>query len=162
MVDASIAYRQPVTLSTSKPLGPRPKDKENVIIRFVLAKAGYDTASAVSRVARFVNIDPKYFSYASAKDKGAMTFQEVTVPATAGTKQVDTSRLCSIATRFPRIEVGDLAYCDQPLVAGGHGGSLFTVLLRRLSLADPERIGEAVDAVVRGGFINYYGHHRCA
>jgi tRNA pseudouridine13 synthase len=151
-------HEQAVVLTNSNPPGPRPDD--HPFVRFVLAKAGYDTASAIGRIADYLNIDRKYFSYASSKDKGAITFQEVTVPATAGIKLVDCARLCTVGTKYPRILLGNVEYCMKPLAAGMHAGNLFTVLLRRISTSDNARISEAVDAVVRRGFINYFGHHR--
>ncbi len=54
----------------SKRPGARPADRP--YIRFVLAKAGYDTASAIGRIASHINVDRKYFSFASTKDKGAV------------------------------------------------------------------------------------------
>ena len=158
MHSVTYLYEQAVVFTNSNPPGPKPAD--HPFVRFVLAKAGYDTVSAIGRVADFLNIDRRYFSYASAKDKGAVTFQEVTVPVTAGTKLVDCARLCTLATKYPRILAGNVEYCKEPLAAGGHGGNLFTVLLRRLSTSDNARISEAVDAVARRGFINYFGHHR--
>ena len=107
-----------------------------------------------------MRIDRKYFSFASAKDKGAITFQEITVPVTAGIRTVDCDRLCTLDSKYPRLLIGNLEYCKEPLAAGGHGGNLFTILLRRVACSDVKRIREAVDAVSRRGFINYFGHHR--
>jgi TruD family tRNA pseudouridine synthase len=150
--------RQEVVFTHSKPPGPKPDDRP--FIRFVLAKSGYDTASAISRIAGFVGIDKKYFCFASAKDKGAITFQEVTVPAIAGIKPVDCDRLCTLDSKFPRLLIGNMEYCKEPLSAGAHGGNMFTVLLRRIDCSDIDRIHEAVETVSKRGFINYFGHHR--
>ena len=107
-----------------------------------------------------MGIDKKYFCFASAKDKGAISFQEVTVPAIAGVKSVDCDRLCTVESKFPRLLVGNMEYCKEPLAAGGHAGNLFTILLRSIDCADTDRIRAAVDAVSKNGFVNYFGHHR--
>ena len=142
-------------------------------IRFVMAKAGYDTISAIGRLAAFANVDRARFSYAGIKDKSAVTCQEVTLRIDSAAR-VDglCARLCAVSSRYPRIIVGNLEFCRDPLLPGAHGGNLFTVLLRRLpsapalfgcsseSAAAARLIRRAVERVRRRGFVNYYGHQR--
>jgi hypothetical protein len=143
-------------------------------IRFVMAKAGYDTISAVGRLAAFANLDRNLFSFAGIKDKSAVTCQEVTLRIDSAARSDGLcARLCAVSSRFPRIIVGNLEYCHEPLLPGAHGGNLFTILLRRLpsaaaifgdeqesSAKAARMIARSVERVRRRGFVNYYGHQR--
>ena len=161
-----------VTLTNQTEPGSQPLGQP--YIRFVMAKAGYDTISAIGRLATFVNVDRARFTYAGIKDKSAVTCQEVTLHIDSAARSDGIcARLCAVSTRFPRILVGNLEYCRDPLLPGAHGGNLFTILLRRLpaaaaifsrsaanSTAAARLIRRSVERVRRRGFVNYYGHQR--
>lgn len=151
--------REPVVLSHTRAPRSRREDGPR-FLRFVMAKAGYDTISAVSRLASWLRIPRQAFSYAGVKDKSAVTSQEVTLDGKGLNMTSAAAKLLSVSSWLPRVKVGSMEWCDAALRPGESAGNRFTLLLRHLSTKRESRVVRCVRRVQRRGFINYYGHQR--
>ena len=131
-----------VVLKDSEP----PEQPEDCgFLRFILAKAGYETEAAVSMMARFLGVERSRFSYAGTKEKSAITCQLMSVSVTP--EPIEATKLCEVNAKFPRIAVGGFEYSKEAVLPGQHAGNFYTVLLRNLTVKDSSKIDEAVDAV---------------
>ena len=83
-------------------------------LQFTLGKENVDTISAISIIARNLNIDPDYITYAGTKDKRGVTFQTCTI---LKRKPSLLSTLNNIS-RLPLIRVGDFKFVDKAIQLG--------------------------------------------
>jgi hypothetical protein len=98
---------QPVVLSHTRQPGDPPPGRGSPILSFVLAKAGYDTVSAVSHLSQYARIPRDRFKHAGIKDKSAVTVQEITVQLDSSQWQNQVYKLLNASASFPRIIVGN-------------------------------------------------------
>ena len=123
-----------------------------------MAKIGYDTISAVSRMCTWLGVPRDAISFAGIKDKSAVTCQALTIDARANA--IDIDKLRNISRWIPRVLVGEFEWSRERLSTGMHAGNYFTLLLRDLNAKGARRARKRVAAVRKHGFINYYGHQR--
>lgn len=127
-------------------------------LRFALYKENKDTMEAIAQLARVLQLPQKLFSYAGTKDKRAITCQWVTaykIPAEKVSRAIN----LELSRGFRNIRTGHYSYVEQPLKLGELQGNRFTIVLRDVD-ADEKTCLEAVEALARRGFVNYYGMQR--
>jgi TruD family tRNA pseudouridine synthase len=156
VTEVSAETRRPIQLTHSHHPGERPPHTN--YLRFVMAKIGYDTISAVGRMCTWLGCARDAVTFAGIKDKSAVTCQAMSLDARA--KPVDIEKLRNISRWIPRILVGQFEWSPERLTPGMHAGNYFTILLRDVSAAGARRAGRRVASVRRRGFLNYYGHQR--
>lgn len=123
---------------------------------YVLEKIGWNTADAISRLARESNISPRAFSYGGKKDRYAHTFQYITVEKALARGRPEVSEVLhegSWSLRF-------LGYADRPMGPDLIVGNAFDVTLRSLDVGHPEIIRAALDQIREYGFPNYFDDQR--
>lgn len=123
---------------------------------YVLEKIGWNTAHAICRVARELNISPRAFSYGGKKDRHAHTFQYITVKKGLASGRPMVSEILhedSWSFRF-------LGYADRPIGPDLIVGNAFDVTLRSLDTGHPEIIRDALYQIREYGFPNYFDDQR--
>ena len=106
---------QPVVLSHTRQPGDPPPGRPPPILSFVLAKAGYDTVSAVSHLSQYARIPRDRFKHAGIKDKSAVTVQDITVQLDSTQWRNQICKLLNASASFPRIIVGNLEFVREHL-----------------------------------------------
>ena len=154
VVEVSADTMRPVQLSQASHPGPQPPG--HGYLKFVMAKIGYDTISAVGRMCTWLDIPRDAVAFAGIKDKSAVTCQALTIDCRS--TEVDVHRLRNISKWIPRLMVGQFEWTRDRLAT--HAGNYFTVLLRDIDDEGARRAKKRVKSVCRRGFINYYGHQR--
>lgn len=92
---------------------------------FLLKKQNLNTYDAIKLVARKLGLNPKNVGFCGNKDKKAITYQYISIPATLH------SRAEKIKEK--RIELKFCGYANQHLFLGAHEGNKFEVTLRDVS-----------------------------
>ncbi|KQK09991.1 pseudouridylate synthase 7 homolog isoform X2 [Brachypodium distachyon] len=123
-------------------------------LRFHLYKENKDTQEALRVIGKMLGLQPKSFGFAGTKDKRAITTQQVTL------LKVHASRLADLNSKLIGIKVGDFDYVKERLVLGQLMGNRFTITLRSVVAESEDLIKAAIDGLIKGGFINYYGLQR--
>jgi len=119
---------------------------------FLLKKRNWDTMSAVKEIAKRAGINHRDIGFAGTKDRHAVTYQYISVPAKAKEK-VETVRIRDVELRFVSygrfIKLGHLI------------GNRFRIIVRDVNERALERTKEIVHELrEKGGFPNYFGYQR--
>ena len=124
-------------------------------LQFVLEKRNIETMDSLVRLVSFCRAQSSAFSIAGIKDKRGITTQFFTACAAS----ISPKKLLSLNTTSMPIRVGNLKYVKQPLSNGQLLGNRFIVVLRDIQQERIE-VEDALQAVQRCGFTNYYGPQR--
>ncbi|WP_297439151.1 tRNA pseudouridine(13) synthase TruD [Thermococcus sp.] len=119
---------------------------------FLLKKRNWDTMSAVKEIAKRAGISYRDVGFAGTKDRHAVTYQYISVPAKAKEK-VKTVRIRDVELRF-------VSY-GRFIKLGHLTGNRFRIIVRGVGDDAFERTREIVRELKRkGGFPNYFGYQR--
>ena len=119
---------------------------------FLLKKRNWDTMSAVKEIAKRAGISHRDIGFAGTKDRHAVAYQYISVPA--GAKEtVENLRIRDIELRFVShgrfIKLGHLL------------GNRFRIIVRDVDENAFERSRDVIGELrVKGGFPNYFGYQR--
>lgn len=121
---------------------------------------------AINQIGRIVKIKPNNFGFAGTKDRRAATVQRVSV------FRLRHEILDFLNSQLPAVKMGDYKYSPYPIELGDHGGNEFKItvknvvvtrgdcsLERRVQMTK-QAVKNAVNEMVKYGFINYYGLQR--
>ncbi|WP_297091903.1 tRNA pseudouridine(13) synthase TruD [Thermococcus sp.] len=119
---------------------------------FLLKKRNWDTMSAVKEIAKRAGISHRDIGFAGTKDRHAVTYQYISVPA--GAKEtVENLRIRDIELRF--VSYGRFIKLGHLL------GNRFRVIVRDVDENAFERSRDVIGELrVKGGFPNYFGYQR--
>ncbi|NJE06383.1 tRNA pseudouridine(13) synthase TruD [Thermococcus sp. M36] len=119
---------------------------------FLLKKRNWDTMSAVKEIAKRAGINYRDIGFAGTKDRHAVTYQYISVPA--GAKEaVENVQIRDIELRF-------VSY-GRFIKLGYLRGNRFRIIVRDVGEDAFERTKEIVrELKKRGGFPNYFGYQR--
>eukprot|EP00127_Corallochytrium_limacisporum_P003448 Clim_evm76s149 gene=Clim_evmTU76s149 len=123
-------------------------------LQMVLYKKGMDMAGAMSTLAHTLKRSNHKVTFAGTKDKRGCTVQYVTVPNVNATDAIKINE-----PQGWRLRVGNFSYTNNPQVMGHLGGNFFEITLRNVGCSENEAI-EAIEALSKNGFINYFGLQR--
>jgi tRNA pseudouridine13 synthase len=132
--------------------GKKPSSKEKRYLWFTLRKTGRDFFDAISSLAGGLGISTRDVGYAGTKDKAAVTFQTVSVPASCE------KRLRKL--RVPGLEASDFRKMNRHVRLGEHEANAFEVTVRNLEEADVDRAAKRLEAMKKRGMVNYFGEQR--
>eukprot|EP00960_Hanusia_phi_P028272 747293-Hanusia_phi.AAC.1 len=134
--------------SSSPSLSPSPSrfSLSRFTVSFVLAKSGWDTTTLVNKIAFYLKVNPRSFSFAGLKDKSGVTEQEIRSHGIAP------SRLLNLNDgRMKGMLLGNFKYVTSPLRFGQHGGNRFNILLRHLRPGSgPLMLNRTMGKIVKG------------
>ena len=119
---------------------------------FLVKKRNWDTMTAVKEIAKRAGISHREIGFAGTKDRHALTYQYISVPAEARDK-VESLRIKDIELTFTGygrfIKLGHLL------------GNRFRIIVRDVNENALERTKEIVHGLrEKGGFPNYFGYQR--
>ncbi|WP_258084709.1 tRNA pseudouridine(13) synthase TruD [Thermococcus thermotolerans] len=119
---------------------------------FLLKKRNWDTMSAVKEIAKRAGINYRDIGFAGTKDRHAVTYQYISVPAGAR-NAVESVRIRDIELRF-------VSY-GRFIKLGHLRGNRFRIIVRDVDEKAFERAKEIVrELKKKGGFPNYFGYQR--
>ncbi|AFL94566.1 putative tRNA pseudouridine synthase [Thermococcus cleftensis] len=119
---------------------------------FLLKKRNWDTMTAVKEIAKRAGISHREIGFAGTKDRHAVTYQYVSVPAEAREK-VESLRIRDIELTF--VGYGRFIKLGHLL------GNRFRIIVRDVGEGAFERTKEIVRELrEKGGFPNYFGYQR--
>jgi len=124
-------------------------------LKFVLFKQNMDTIHAVSNLAYNLGMPTKVFGYAGTKDRRGATTQEVTL------HKVNAEKIMALNNHrgLGNMKMGNFSYVPAPLKLGHLAGNRFSIILRQVEVEDSV-LAAGMEAVMQGGFINYFGLQR--
>lgn len=119
---------------------------------FLLKKRNWDTMAAVKEIAKRAGISYHEVGFAGTKDRHAVTYQYISVPAEAK-ERVGALRIRDIELRF-------LSY-GRFIKLGHLLGNRFRIIVRDVEGSVFERTKEIIHELrEKGGFPNYFGYQR--
>ena len=122
-------------------------------VGFTLRKQQHDTLGAISILSELLGVPTRCFSFAGLKDYRAVTTQEMAV------RGVDLESVRELgATTQEKLGIGHVHWRSHKMHLGGCGGNRFRIVLRQARGGRAAK--QAVRALRRSGFINYYGLQR--
>jgi len=122
----------------------------------ILVKSGYDTFTALKRIARALHVSAKRISPCGLKDANALTAQHITI------RHVEPSHLAKM--KLKGVRVTPTRFLEAPISAKSLLGNRFKIKIRDVELC-PDRLNNLiVDFIAEtdrlGGVPNFYGHQR--
>jgi len=127
-------------------------EKKDRYLWFTLCKRDADFFRVMGELGRSLKISTKDIGYAGTKDRRAVTYQTISVPAD---KEDDVKSL-----KIKGIEISDFRYRNRPVRLGEHKGNDFRITVRNVDPGDAERIGKEIARIKNEGVINYFGGQR--
>lgn len=124
-------------------------------LRFTMLKENVDTMSACGIISKSLRIKMDGIGFSGTKDKRAVTAQKCTVYRRHPS---EFERLNKFSFS-PIIRYGDFEYVNAHARLGDLKGNHFSLVLRNVN-EDDETINNACNAVLKCGFLNYYGLQR--
>ena len=119
---------------------------------FLLKKRNWDTMAVIKEVAKRAGISHREIGFAGTKDRHAVTYQYISVPAEAKEK-VESVQIRDVELRF--ISYGRFIKLGHLL------GNRFRIIVRDVSEDAFERAKEIIRELrEKGGFPNYFGYQR--
>ncbi|KAG0145102.1 hypothetical protein CROQUDRAFT_108012 [Cronartium quercuum f. sp. fusiforme G11] len=152
----------------------RPIDVNPPYIHFTLQKTNRETQEALSILANLLHCHvSRDLGICGTKDKRSVSCQRVSFKR--GRKTIQ--QVWSTVNRAKNgrkgggpvvfrergdkgIRVGDFTYEADPLKLGDLSGNRFVIVLRDVVPSEPEVLKDAVDALSKSGFLNYFGMQR--
>jgi tRNA(Glu) U13 pseudouridine synthase TruD len=130
----------------------QPAEKKDRYLWFTLRKKDVDFFHAMGALGRALKISTKDLGYAGTKDRAAVTYQTISVPAGKedAVKALDAEGL----------EATDFRYRNRPIKLGEHKGNDFRITVRNVNPEDRERIDRGIARMKTEGFVNYFGEQR--
>ena len=119
---------------------------------FLLKKRNWDTMSAVKEVAKRAGISHREIGFAGTKDRHAVTYQYISVPA-EDKEKVESVQIRDVELRF--VSYGRFIKLGHLL------GNRFKIIVRDVDENAFERAKEIIRELrEKGGFPNYFGYQR--
>ncbi|KAI8821684.1 pseudouridine synthase [Fimicolochytrium jonesii] len=140
--------------------GPRRNNKKEWELwggeytEFTLYKENMDTMNAISKIAAYLRMTGKSFSYAGTKDKRAVTTQKVTV------SRVMPWRLEQLNKGLRGMQIGDYRPRQTQMTLGESRGNHFKIVLRDVQMTNEHDLNRAMSSLRDNGFVNYFGMQR--
>ena len=141
--------------------GRKRKRRPPKYVRFALLKRNMDSHETLNLIARYVQRNARAFSIAGTKDKRGVTCQWVTA------ERVNAQALAALNRKLRGVRLGAFSEAGRALPLGALSGNRFTITVRSLRAAEGEEVdnmaalvSEAVAALDRSGFVNYFGLQR--
>jgi len=116
---------------------------------YMLEKQGWNTADAISAIARAKGLSPSRIRYGGKKDRYGHTFQYVTIEHPAD---------LSLAT--PGYQLRAMGYSTEPMAPAKILANHFEVTVRELEPEQAKRMRVGADRVKVDGFPNYFDDQR--
>ncbi|TFG19507.1 MAG: tRNA pseudouridine(13) synthase TruD [Promethearchaeota archaeon] len=134
--------------------GPRSSKISYTLVDVV--KKNEDTILAAEKIARKLNIDSNYVSWAGLKDNRAITAQRMTIKGDHRQKLMD----LHLDTLF----IKNIHYSKTPIKLGDLWGNKFEIILRNIEDFEKNELTSITTnfqrQIARNGFPNYYGLQR--
>jgi len=119
---------------------------------FLLKKRNWDTMSAVKEIAKHAGISHRDIGFAGTKDRHAVTYQHISVPADTKEK-IEALQIRDVELRF--VSYGRFIKLGHLL------GNRFRIIIRDVGEGSFERTKEIIQELrEKGGFPNYFGYQR--
>ncbi|CAI1494094.1 putative tRNA pseudouridine synthase D [Thermococcus nautili] len=119
---------------------------------FLLKKRNWDTMAVIKEIAKRAGISHREIGFAGTKDRHAITYQYISVPAEAKEK-VESVQIRDVELRF--------VSCGRFIKLGHLLGNRFRIIVRDVSEDAFERAKEIIRELrEKGGFPNYFGYQR--
>ncbi|WP_457742257.1 tRNA pseudouridine(13) synthase TruD [Thermococcus sp.] len=119
---------------------------------FLLKKRNWDTMAVIKEIAKRAGISHREIGFAGTKDKHAVTYQYISVPAEIKEK-VDAIQIRDVELRF--VSYGKFIKLGHLI------GNRFMIIVRNVGVNAFERTKEIIRELrEKGGFPNYFGYQR--
>ncbi|NJE48892.1 tRNA pseudouridine(13) synthase TruD [Thermococcus sp. 9N3] len=119
---------------------------------FLLKKRNWDTMAVIKEIAKRAGISHREIGFAGTKDRHAITYQYISVPAEAKEK-VESVQIRDVELRF--------VSCGRFIKLGHLLGNRFRIIVRDVDEDAFERAKEIIRELrEKGGFPNYFGYQR--
>lgn len=125
---------------------------EGTHVYFRVTKAGIPTPEAVSRLARYMNVQPHDIGVAGLKDAKAVTSQMMSL------EHVDEGRLAGYRDKQMTVEI--LGRHNNKLRPGHLRANRFTLMVRDVGRAQLAAAEAVLDVLMRRGVPNFFGPQR--
>ncbi|MFZ5824084.1 MAG: tRNA pseudouridine(13) synthase TruD [Bacillota bacterium] len=116
---------------------------------YMLEKTGWNTADALSAIARAKRVPLARFAYGGKKDRYGHTFQYVTVQHHA-----------DLSLTTPAYSFKAIGYANEPMASGRILANRFELVLREVRPEEAERVTAAIARVREDGFPNFFDDQR--
>jgi tRNA pseudouridine13 synthase len=119
-----------------------------------MRKDDADFFSAIYALGKALSISTKDIGYAGTKDKRAVTFQTVSVPAE---KEAEARAL---GNTIPKLTFTDFRLRARPIRIGEHEGNEFEIMVRNIEKPERPHAEARLRKAKDKGFINFFGEQR--
>lgn len=132
--------------------GRPPVKKGNDYLWFTLKKTDLPFFDTIDAIAKRLHVGTRSISYAGTKDKRAITYQTVSVPASLedGVRNLE----------IPGLETADFRRMNRQVKLGEHRGNRFTITVRNVKKDEKKSMRERLGKIKRSGMINFFGVQR--
>lgn len=137
------------TITTQNSMKDSSTGEKEEYLHFTLVKKNYTTHRAISKIADYLRMSRKRFSFAGTKDKRAITAQRVCL-WNGNIKNMITLELKDLLVK-------NFQYAAEKLTLGDLYGNRFTISIREPE--NPEEI-EKIRSTLEHGIKNYFGPQR--
>ena len=127
-------------------------ERDSRYLWFTLKKTDQDFFTVIGSVARKLKLGVRDIGYAGTKDRHAITYQTISVPAE---KEDAVSSL-----DIPGLEVSNFRYRNRAIKLGEHKGNDFEITVRNIQDSEIPALEKRIENVRRKGMINYFGGQR--
>jgi len=128
------------------------KEEKGFYVWCDLTKRDYDMFRCLKLLAHRLGVSVKRFGYAGVKDKRAVTTQKISV------WNVPAEKLKEI--RLKDIELSNFEEAKERINLGDLSGNKFEIVIRDIEAGERKRMEKNLEAIRKGGFINYFGEQR--
>ncbi|NPA04179.1 MAG: tRNA pseudouridine(13) synthase TruD [Epsilonproteobacteria bacterium] len=130
------------------PLYPFTQEGEHQILK--VRKKNLTTWQMLQAFSERVGVKLKEIGYAGMKDKNALTYQYISLPAKAKIDKFS----------HPQIKIIETHHHKNKIKLGHLKGNRFFIRLKKVSKVDAKKIDEVIKILQEEGFPNYFGYQR--
>ncbi len=132
--------------------GLAPEKKEERYAWLTMRKEDTDFFKAIEEISRRLSISTKEIGYAGTKDRRAVTYQTISVPAEKAEE--------ALALEIPGVSFSGLRYRNRPIKLGEHEGNSFQITVRDIGKKEKDAAEKRLSEIKSGGFVNLFGEQR--
>ena len=132
--------------------GLAPEKKEERYAWLTMKKEDADFFRAIEEIAKRLSISTRDIGYAGTKDRRAVTYQTISVPAD---KAGD-----AVSLKIPGVSFSGLRYRNRPIKLGEHEGNSFEIAVRGITRKERAAVENGLSAIKARGFVNLFGGQR--